>query len=181
MARDGLVIGLLELASALRPEAIAVVTALRARAQIRTITIVSGDHARPTEQAALLARLQAAGRKVCFVGDGINDAIALKQAHVSISLAGATTAAIDTAHVVFMAGSLAQLPTLFDLAQRFERTQRRMMLPVLGTSVLGLIGIYAWGWGLTIMTLLDQVSLIGGSTVIMQPRLLPQGKRELVG
>ena len=39
---------------------------------------------------------------VCFVGDGINDSIALKKADVSISLRGALTIATDTAHVVFL-------------------------------------------------------------------------------
>ena len=40
----------------------------------------------PTDKAAYVAQLQREGRKVCFVGDGINDAIALTQANVSISL-----------------------------------------------------------------------------------------------
>ena len=192
VARAGVMIGAIELEIALRPEATAVVAALRQRAHIRTIMIVSGDHAIPTEQAALaigadgwyaetlptgkaelLARLQAAGRKVCFIGDGINDAIALKQAHVSVSMRGATSAALDTAHVVLMDGSLTQLPSLFELAERAERNQRTMMVPVLGTSVLGLIGIYSWGWGLTAATILDQLSAIGGATVIMRQRLLP--------
>lgn len=192
VAHAGIMIGAIELEIALRPEARAVVAALRQRAHIRTIMIVSGDHAIPTEQAALaigadgwyaetlptgkaelLARLQAVGRKVCFIGDGINDAIALKQAHVSVSMRGATSAALDTAHVVLMDGSLTQLPILFELAERTERNQRTMMLPVLGTSVLGLVGIYSWGWGLTAATILDQLSTIGGATLIMRQRLLP--------
>ena len=49
-----------------------------------------------------MERLQQEGRKVCFVGDGINDAIALKQADLSVSLRGASTAATDTAQVVLM-------------------------------------------------------------------------------
>ena len=72
-----------------------------------------------------------------------------------------------------MDGSLTQLPILFELAERAERNQRTMMLPVLGTSVLGLVGIYSWGWGLTAVTMLDQLSAIGGATVIMRQRLLP--------
>ena len=192
VARDQTIIGALELEAPLRPEAKAVIDTLRQHTRIHTIMIVSGDHPLPTQQAAaaldvddyyaemlptgkaaLIARLQAEGRKVCFVGDGINDAIALKQAHVSISLSSATLAAIDTAHIVLMAESLTQLPAIFDLSQNFARTQRTMMLPVLGTSALGLLGIYFWGWGLAATTILDQVSLLGGAAAIMQPRLFP--------
>lgn len=192
VARDHVIIGALELEAPLRPEAKAVIETLRQHTGIRTMMIVSGDHPLPTRQAAdalgidayvaetlptgkaeLIARLQAEGRKVCFIGDGINDAIALKQAHVSISLSSATLAAIDTAHIVLMAESLAQLPAVFALSQNFVRTQRRMMWPVLGTSVLGLAGIYFWGWGLGVATILDQVSLLGGGAAIMQPRLFP--------
>jgi heavy metal translocating P-type ATPase len=193
VARDGEMIGALELEAPLRPEAQSVINTLRQALHLRSVLIVSGDHPVPTAQAAaalsadgwyaealpadkaaLIARLQSEGRKVCFIGDGINDAIALKQAHVSISLAGATLAAIDTAHVILMDESLAQLPTLFALAQRFERTQRLMMAPVLGTSLLCITGVYLWGWGLTAATILDQISLIGGASVIMQPRLAPE-------
>lgn len=192
VARDHTIIGALELEAPLRPEAKAVIDTLRQHTRIHTIMIVSGDHPLPTQQAAdalavdayyaemlptgkaeLIARLQAEGRKVCFVGDGINDAIALKQAHVSISLSSATLAAIDTAHIVLMTESLTQLPAVFALSQSFARTQQTMMLPVLGTSVLGLLGIYLWGWGLVATTILDQVSLLGGAVAIMQPRLFP--------
>ncbi|MGB0386666.1 MAG: HAD-IC family P-type ATPase, partial [Ardenticatenaceae bacterium] len=61
----------------------------------------------PENKADLVKQLQEEGRTVCFVGDGINDAIALKQAHVSISLRGATTIAMDTAQIVLMDGRFA--------------------------------------------------------------------------
>ena len=59
--------------------------------------------------AALVIGLQKQGRKVCFVGDGINDSIALKKANVSVSLRGASSIATDTAHIVFMEESLGRL------------------------------------------------------------------------
>lgn len=46
--------------------------------------------------------LQKEGRRICFIGDGVNDTIALIQADVSISLRGASTIATDTAQIVFM-------------------------------------------------------------------------------
>ena len=79
---------------------------------IKHTAIISGDHEAPTkklaeslgmdryfaqvlpaDKAEYVTKLQSEGRKVCFVGDGINDSIALKQANVSISLRGASSIA----------------------------------------------------------------------------------------
>ena len=51
----------------------------------------------PPDKAEYVEKLRNEGRKVCFVGDGINDAIALRKANVGISLRGATMIATDTA------------------------------------------------------------------------------------
>ena len=100
--------GAIELRAAVRPEVRAIIAGLRQRG-IKHIAIISGDHEAPTrklaeslgmdryfaqvlpaDKADYVAKLQAEGRKVCFVGDGINDSIALKKADVSISLRGAS-------------------------------------------------------------------------------------------
>lgn len=130
--------GAIQLQATIRPEAKAVVAQLQA--QGFTLYIISGDQEAPTRQLAaelgiqhyfagvlpadkadLVCKLQAEGHKVCFVGDGINDAIALRQADVSVSLRGATTAATDTAQVVLMNTDLRQLHTLLQLAQELDQ------------------------------------------------------------
>src|SRR5690348_18503004 len=78
----------------------------------------------PADKADYVEKLQKEGRKVCFVGDGINDAIALKKANVSISLRGATSIATDTAHVVFMEPGLGKLGELLDIATELQRNVR---------------------------------------------------------
>lgn len=190
VALDGELAGALELQAALRPEAAAVIGELRQRTRLREVIIISGDQQAPTRhlaqvlgadayyaevlpagKAEIVAQLQAQGRTVCFIGDGINDAIALKQAHVSISLRGATTAATDIAHIVLMDENLTQLPQLFGLVDQFDATQKRAMLSVLGTSTLGLAGIFTLGWGLPAITIVDQVGLALGTTVVMRPWL----------
>jgi len=65
--------------------------------------------------------MQKNGKKVCFVGDGINDSIALKKANVAISLRSASTIATDTALIILMDESLKQLPYLFDLSNSLEK------------------------------------------------------------
>lgn len=131
-------VGALELQPTIRPEAHEVVAALHER-KLATV-IISGDQEAPTRKlaqelgidryfanvlpegkAALVEQLQAEGRSVCFVGDGINDAIALKKAQVSVSLRGATTIATDTAQIVLMDQTLRALPTLIDLSYELER------------------------------------------------------------
>lgn len=182
------VIGAIELRPVARPEAQAVLDALRQQQQLTSFVIISGDQTAPTARlaqelgideyfaevlptgkAALIAKLQAAGRKVCFIGDGINDAVALKQADVSISLQGATTAATDTAHIVLMDESLNQLLTLFELAQEFARNQRNTIWAVLTPGLVGLVGIYTLGFGLPAMAALDTLDLAIGTSIAMRP------------
>ena len=137
VAVDDQLVGAIELRAALRPEVKAVVAELCER-QLR-IVILSGDQEEPTrklarelgissyyantfpeEKASRVAQLQAEGRSVCFVGDGINDSISLKKANVSISLRGASTAAMDSAQIVLMDQGLRQLPFILNLSHEFE-------------------------------------------------------------
>ena len=74
----------------------------------------------PVGKAKLFEQLTHEGRRGCFVGDGINDAIALKKAHLSISIAGASTFAVDTAGIVLMDPSLDGLVRLFGLAKEMQ-------------------------------------------------------------
>jgi len=58
------------------------------------------------------------------VGDGINDSIALKKADVSVSLRGASTAAIDSAQIVLMDENLTCLTRLLDISREFQANQK---------------------------------------------------------
>ncbi len=86
------------------------------------------------------SKLQKQGRKVCFVGDGINDSIALKKANVSISLRGASSIATDTAHIVFMEESLAKICELRDIARSLDQNVARSWTLILIPNVLCIAG-----------------------------------------
>jgi len=179
VAVDGVLAGAIELHATLRPEATAIVAQMKARKL--KLYIISGDHAEPTrrlaeqlgidnvvaevlpeEKARWVQQLQAEGRVVCFVGDGINDAIALKQAHTSISLRGASTAATDTAQIILTDESLAQLDQVFALAQRFRNNMRNSYITTFGPGVLCLGGIFLFKFQLLSAMICYNASLVAG-------------------
>jgi Cu2+-exporting ATPase len=187
VAIDGAVAGALELHTSLRPEARRIVDGLRRRG-ITSMYIISGDHETPTrrlaealgveryfaetlpeDKAALIEGLRDAGRVVCYVGDGINDSIALKQAHVSVSLRGASTVATDTAEVVLLDGSLAQLCALFDLARDCNRNMRVIMGAVLLPSLVCLGGVLLGSFAFLESRVLNYVGLGAGAGAAMTP------------
>lgn len=164
--------GAIELRPTVRPETKEVIRALAESG--KTLYIISGDHEAPTRRLAreleidhyfantlpentypaplgkadLVRQLQEEGRSVCFIGDGINDSIALKQANVSISLSGATTIATDTAQIVLMDGELTQLPYIFELAKEFNDNLNSSFIMTIVPETIGLACTYLFGWGL---------------------------------
>lgn len=188
VAIDGALVGAIELEPTIRPEAKSVVQALHHRGI--EVYIISGDQEEPTrklagelgihhyfantlpeDKAKHVERLQAEGRNVCFVGDGINDSIALKKAQVSISLRGATTVATDTAQVVLMDATLAQLPGLFALANQFDMNMKvgfaTAIIP--GFFIVG--GVFMAQMGIIGSILVYNASLLAGVGVAMLPLL----------
>jgi Cu2+-exporting ATPase len=112
----------------------------------------------PADKADYVEKLQKEGCKVCFVGDGINDAIALKKANVSISLRGATSIATDTAHVVFMEQSLGKLCELRDIARDLERNVRNSWLMILAPNIACVAGVFTLGFGIGMSVVTNNVA-----------------------
>src|SRR6516162_2533494 len=178
VAVDGELGGALELRASMRPEVRGIVQGLRERG-IGHIAIISGDHEAPTrrladelgmdryfaqvlpaEKAHYVEELQQEGAKDCFVGDSINDAIALKKANVSISLRGATSIATDTAHVVFMEQSLGKLCELRDIARDLERNVRNSWLMILGPNLACIGGVFTLGFGIGVSVITNNVAAL---------------------
>ncbi|MGL4279451.1 MAG: HAD-IC family P-type ATPase, partial [Albidovulum sp.] len=79
------------------------------------------SQALPEEKAALVTKLQAEGRKVLMVGDGLNDTAALASAHVSISPASALDAARVASDIVLLGQDLSPLPDALRIAVQARR------------------------------------------------------------
>ncbi|MCB0062482.1 MAG: heavy metal translocating P-type ATPase, partial [Caldilineaceae bacterium] len=188
VAVDGTLAGAIELHATMRPEAIEIVAQMKARKL--KLYILSGDHQEPTrrlaeqleidnfaaevlpeEKAQWVQQLQAEGRVVCFVGDGLNDAIALKQAHTSISLRGASTAATDTAQIILTDESLHQLDQVFALAQRFNTNMRNNYITTFGPGLLCLGGIFFFNFQILSAMICYNASLVAGLGNAILPTL----------
>jgi cation-transporting ATPase V len=138
-AWDGAVRGVVSVSDSLRPGAAAAVAELEAMGA--TVSMISGDARAPAERAAheagiedviaealpsdkrqALVDLQARGRRVAFVGDGINDAPALAQADLGIAVGSGTEIAAETGDVVLLSGDPRLVPQALRLARRTFRT-----------------------------------------------------------
>ena len=72
----------------------------------------------PGEKAEIVRSLQGEGRRVGFVGDGINDAPALTQADIGLAVGSGTDVALEAGDVVFLSGDPSLVPTAISLARR---------------------------------------------------------------
>jgi Cu2+-exporting ATPase len=146
VAIDDHVQGALEFDFPIRDEIHDMISQMKKRG-ITYLGIVSGDQQAPTEKLAkalgiehcfynvlpedkanLVETLQAEGKKVCFVGDGVNDSIAMKKADVSISMKGATSVATDLAQVILLDGSLRHIDYLFDVSIHLNKSIHQSLM-----------------------------------------------------
>lgn len=170
--------GVLELQTSHRPEVEEIIAGLRSRG-VNHLAIISGDHDQPTrrlaehlgmdryfaevlpeEKAKYVELLQKEGRTVCFIGDGINDSIALKKADVSISLRGASTIATDTAQIVFMEESLARVCDLIDYSEALEQNVNRSWKLITIPNGLCIAGVFLFGFNIWHSVAFNNISAI---------------------
>ncbi len=195
VAQENHLIGAVELEPTLRPDAEDVVH--RLKAMHKEIHIISGDHERPTrtlahtlgaddysaeilpeEKAELITQLRKKGKTVCFVGDGINDAIALKKADVSVSVKGSSIAAEDSAQIVLEDASLKALPRIFELSSDFQDNMHSTFFAVTYPGVVGVGGVFFAHFNVFHSFLMYMLSTAGGAAVSMHPLLKEMKKQK---
>ena len=89
----------------------------------------------PDGKVAALDDLRAGGRKIAFVGDGINDAPALAHAEVGIAIGTGTDVAIESADVVLMSGDLRGVVNAVEVSKRTMSNIRQNLIWAFGYNV----------------------------------------------
>ena len=155
VARDGEPIGLLVISDSLKPDAAGAMADLRTRGlepwllsgDRRTVALAVGAQAGfpagrvmaevlPEGKAQAVATLQAAGRRVAMVGDGLNDAPALAQADVGIAIGTGSDVAIESSDLTLLGDDLRGVPIGLALARTTMRTIRQNLVWAFGYNVL---------------------------------------------
>ncbi|TFD32254.1 heavy metal translocating P-type ATPase [Cryobacterium cryoconiti] len=151
--RGDAVIGAIGLADAVRPESRQAVDALHALGI--QVVMITGDAepvarsvaaelgidrvfagVRPEHKAAKVAELQAEGRRVAMVGDGVNDAPALAQADVGIAIGAGTDVAIASAGVILASDDPRSVLSVIELSRASYRKMRQNLWWAAGYNLL---------------------------------------------
>jgi Cu+-exporting ATPase len=187
VAFAGRALGLIAVADVLKPDAAPTVAALR-EAGI-TVVMLTGDRrdtaaaiARqagiegvlaeipPEGKAAAVKALQAEGRRVAMVGDGINDAPGLAQADVGIAMGSGTDVAIEAADVTLMRPDLGGVVDALDLSRHTIRIVKQNLVWAFGYNVVLIpvaAGVLYPVWGVLLSPMLAGAAMAFSSVSVV--------------
>jgi Cu2+-exporting ATPase len=185
VALDGRAAGVIAIADAPRASAVEAVRALKALG-VRVV-MLSGDSTAtaeriaadvgideviaevlPSDKAAKVAELQADGRRVAMVGDGVNDAPALAQADVGIAIGAGTDVAVETADVVLMHSDPFDVASALRVSRGTLRKMRQNLAWAVGYNSLALpiaAGVFE-PLGLTLRPEIAALTMSGSSIIV---------------
>lgn len=139
VSKDKELVGIIAIADTLKTDSASAVAKLKARGV--EVAMITGDNERtaqtiakqlgiekvfsqvlPADKAEIVKKIQGEGRRVAFVGDGINDAPALVQADLGIAIGTGTDIAIESGNIVLVKGSPEKVVEALALGAKTLRT-----------------------------------------------------------
>jgi Cu2+-exporting ATPase len=189
VGQNGKVLGLLAIADAVRPTAKAAVAKLRESGI--EVVMLTGDNAGtakriasdlgistvladvlPAQKAAKVKELQASGKKVGMVGDGVNDAPALTQADVGFAIGAGTDVAMDSADVVLMKSDPYDIVGAVELSRATLRKMHQNLWWAVGYNVIAFPLAAGVLFPFTLSPEIAALSMSGSSAVVAINALL---------
>ena len=192
-AQDGKLLGVIAVADTVKPTSAAAISAFRHLGI--DVVLLTGDNKRtadaigrelgvstviaevlPQDKERVIADLQAQGKKVAMVGDGINDAPALARADVGLAIGAGTDVAIESADIVLMKSDLMDAVTAVELSKATIRNVKENLFWAFCYNSIGIplaAGVFfpILGWQLSPMFGAAAMSLSSVSVVSNALRL----------
>ncbi len=185
LLRDGEALAVFAVADAIREESYEAVSALHERGI--EVAMLTGDaravaeavaeelgidtvfaEVLPDEKASKVRELQAQGKKVAMVGDGVNDAPALATADIGIAIGAGTDVAVEAGHIVLVRSDPRDIPRIVTLSRATYRKMLQNLWWAAGYNIFAIplaAGVLA-AWGILLTPAVGAV-LMSASTVVV--------------
>ena len=189
--KDGICAGLIALSDIVKEDAKSAVDALH-RKGVRVIMLTGDNRSAaefiagqvgidevisevlPQEKALKVKELQAKGKRVAMVGDGINDAPALAQADVGISMATGTDVAIESAGITLLKGDIRKIAGAITLSRATMRVIRQNLFWAFIYNIIGIplaAGAFYPLWGIFLNPVFSGLAMAGSSVSVVSNSL----------
>ena len=124
----------------------------------------------PQDKENEITKLQKSGKKVVFIGDGINDSPALMRADVGISIGNGTDIAIESADIVLMKNDLRDVDTVIELSKSIIKNIKMNLFWAFFYNIIGIpvaAGLFYPIWGLKLNPMLGAAAMSFSSVCVV--------------